>query len=277
MGGVAVTGDGIGVAVGIGGVAIGIGIDPFCWADPCWSSWNSCWGWWGSCWNDCWWGGWGWGWGSSCWSWCSWPWHCSWSGWGCWDSCWWPRWCWGWNWCWDPYWPSYAWGPAYVSTNWVVADAVAPAAPYRALTNAELGDTYLRAGDAQAAIAAYRMHLDQYPSDAVVIRSLGLALLTEGRADEAAESIDAAYRTDPTLASQPVNTGMFQSPDEFRINLELATAYANRARSAPAWLTVSVLLQGDGNAVQAEMMLDRAVAAGLAQEVSVPLRQVLRG
>lgn len=163
----------------------------------------------------------------------------------------------------------------YVSTNWVADDG--PARVVRPLTNAELGDVYLRNGDAQAAIAAYRMHLDEFPSDAFAVRSLGMALLAEGRAGEASEQIDAAYRSNPGLADQPVQPGIFPSGDEFRVNLELATAYANRVKDAPSWLTVAVLLQADGNAAQAEMMLDRAVAGGMAEEVSVPLRRALRG
>lgn len=261
---------GIGVSVGTPGLVVSAGVvDPFCWVDPCFNScfdpcfnsWNNC-GWF----NNCSW--WGWGWCGrpfrSCWSWCSWPWWSSWS------------WCgWGWGWGWGPSWYD-AWPvQTYVSTNWIVDDG--PARVVRPLNNAELGDIYLRNGDAQAAIAAYRMHLDEFPSDTFAMRSLGMALLAEGRAGEASEQIDAAYRSNPGLADQPARPDMFASPDEFRVNLDLAAAYANRVKDAPSWLTVAVLLQADGNTVQAEMMLDRAVAGGLGEEVSVPLRRVLRG
>ncbi len=259
----------VGVSVGFGGT----------WAGSCWNScWEPCSTWWNGCfsnrgWSSCWpsWCGW-----HSCWSWgwCGWGWNWWW-GWDCW-----PRYrywdtCWSY---WQRYWYGY-WGApvaTYVASDWVVADSI-PLQTYRAMNNAELGDLYLRSGDAKAAISAYQMHLEEHPSDSLARRALGLALLSDGRAAEAAESIAAAYATDPGLADRPFTTGAFASAEEFRTNLELASAYANRVKDAPAWLMVAALLQADGNAVQAEMMLDRAVNAGLVQEISVPLRRALRG
>lgn len=158
------------------------------------------------------------------------------------------------------------------STSWRVADEP----PARALTNAELGDLYLRTGDAAAAIAAYRLHLDAYPSDAMVRRSLGVALLSAGRADEAVEEIASAYAGGPWLADEPIRPEAFaQGTDDLALNIELASAYANRVKSAPAWLTAAVLLQGGGRGDMALLMLDRADEAGLDAEVSGRLRAAL--
>lgn len=163
----------------------------------------------------------------------------------------------------------------YVSWRWSVQEPVI-AAPARVLTGAELGDIYLRTGDTQAAIAAYTGHLESFPSDAPVRRSLGLALLSGGRVDEAAESILQAYASAPWLADEPVNPDAFaRGAEDLALNIELASAYANRVGSAPAWLLVAVLVQANGRLDLGLLMLDRADEAGLDPAVSVPLRRAL--
>lgn len=146
---------------------------------------------------------------------------------------------------------------------------------YRTLTDVETGDMYLRIGEADAAITAYQAHLEKLPNDPPVMRSLGLALLAAGRAGEAVEWIDAAYATDPALAGHPVGAGVFGADDEFRSNLELAGAYANRVKTAPAWLTLAVLFQAGGRTQDAGIMIGRAAASGLDAAVADRFRLAL--
>lgn len=151
-----------------------------------------------------------------------------------------------------------------------------PAPTFRTLSDLEMGDMYLRTGDADAAITAYQAHLEKVPNDPPVMRSLGLALLSAGRAGEAVEWIDAAYRHDPGLADAPVRRGAFGADDEYRSNLELAGAYANRVKTAPAWLTLAVLMQAGGRYEDASTMIGRAAASGLDPAVADRFRLALR-
>jgi tetratricopeptide (TPR) repeat protein len=138
-----------------------------------------------------------------------------------------------------------------------------------------MGDLYLRTGDANAAITAYQAHLEKSPNDPPVMRSLGLALLAAGRASEAVEWVDAAYATDPGLAGHPVGSGAFGADDEYRSTLEFAGAYANRVKTAPAWLTLAVLMQAGGRTLDASIMIGRAAASGLDAVVADRFRLAL--
>lgn len=164
----------------------------------------------------------------------------------------------------------------YVSWRWSGYEPPVDLTSTRVLSGAELGDIYLRTGDAQAAIAAYQEHLASFPSDAPVRRSLGLALLCAGRAEEAAESVLQAYTVAPWLADEPISPGAFaQGAEDLVLNIELASAYANRVKSAPGWLLVGVLMQANGQGDLGVLMLDRADGAGLDPGVSSPLRAAM--
>lgn len=139
----------------------------------------------------------------------------------------------------------------------------------------ELGDTYLKLGDAENATRVYRDHLARFPGDARAGRSLGLALLLDRRPDEAFREIERAYRIDPGLASRPVRSEQFGDAYAFRRVLDDAARAADKSDTPGAWLTVAVLMQADGRADAARSAIGRARAAGLDNAVVDAMRGVI--
>ena len=144
----------------------------------------------------------------------------------------------------------------------------APTEPVDAVTDRELADLYLRAGDTREAIAMYRRHLERYPSDAEAMRSLGIALLADNDVKEGVAVIGMAYRTDPRLAADPIPRDLFESATELRRAVSKVSVYANRVETGSAWLALAALMQAEGRTGQARTMVERARAAGLEAEVT---------
>jgi tetratricopeptide (TPR) repeat protein len=149
--------------------------------------------------------------------------------------------------------------------------------PVTPSTARELGDTYLRAGDARAAVKEYKTYLKQYPGDEDTTRALGLALLELGQTTEGVAVIATAYKAEPLLAGSPVPPDVYRDGDEgMRRNLQKVSIYANRVKSPEAWLTIVVLMQAQGRNDLARSMLDRALGAGLDRGVFDRMSEALR-
>ena len=142
----------------------------------------------------------------------------------------------------------------------------------------ELGDVYLRAGDTAAAIKAYRAYLVLNRFDAIAMRSLGLALIDQGDISEGVAMVSMAYRTDPLIGGEPVPIDVFEGgASGMRRNLERVSVFANRVRSASAWLTLAAMMQSEGRTDVALTMVQRASAAGLDKNIAGPLTAALGG
>lgn len=147
----------------------------------------------------------------------------------------------------------------------------------RVTTDRHLGDAYLRLGAPEEAVRVYRRHLERHPGDAEARRSLGLALLGLGRAEEGAGEVEMAYRIEPMLADRPVSREAFSDDETFRGVLDEALRYATESGTAGAWLAAAVMLQGRGNVAAARSAMAHAAAAGLDRRVVRAMEGVLGG
>ncbi|MDX2132234.1 MAG: tetratricopeptide repeat protein [Planctomycetota bacterium] len=131
-------------------------------------------------------------------------------------------------------------------------------------TLAEHGVRALLDGRPRESIAALRRHLDDAPDDARAMRVLAIALLADRNAADAVPVMRLAYRTDPLLAREPlIPQALGFRDNEFRQMLTRAVAHAHEVNSSSAWLTVTVLMQGEERDDVARTMLARAKKAGL--------------
>ncbi len=150
------------------------------------------------------------------------------------------------------------------------------AAPMRELTPLEQADAALRDGEVQAAIRQYREYLDKTPDDAPAMRSLALALLAGRQPSQAAAVMALAYQKDPSLARRPIDPGQVKNDlSGMRTLVQSAVRYANKVDSGSAWLTVAVLIQGEGRVAVAKKMVLRAKAHGLDAKVADELEREL--
>ncbi len=166
----------------------------------------------------------------------------------------------------------------------VAAPAPAPsAAPPAAAaeppppTPLELARLNLRFGMPERAVTGLREHLLSNPDDGQALRLLGLALLDQKRIDDGVAAIRQAYRTEPTLAYEPIHApSIGLHPDELRRLVLRTVTYANRVDTGSAWLTVAVLMQAEGRKPVARTMLDRVRARGMETDVLAALDEALQ-
>lgn len=165
-------------------------------------------------------------------------------------------------------------GPAWLEQSGSVyaanpTNAMPPAAdePSRPLTALEHAEQMLKAGESKAAVAAYQAYLKTQPLDSAATRALGLSLIENGQVGDGVSVIGMAYRSDSTLAATPVDDEVFGSSSRLRTNVGRVSRYANREKSASAWLALAVLMQAEGRVDRARAMIARAKDAGL--EVNV--------
>jgi hypothetical protein len=185
------------------------------------------------------------------------------------------------------YYPSYYDATAYSSyagyTPAYAPPAYQPPPSYQATpqpvtpsTERELGDTYLRAGDAKAAIKSYRAHLYANPTDAGAMRALALALIETSEFRDGAAMMSMAYTMDAALARSPVPLDAYAGgAAEMRENLTRVSLYANRVKTPSAWLSLAVLMQAEGRNALARTAIDKAQAAGLDRAVADHFRGAL--
>ena len=192
-----------------------------------------------------------------------------------------------------PFWGGWSYYPevydsaAYSSySGYAPAMSPAPAAPaptYQATpqpvtpsNDRELGDTYMQAGDTQAATKAYRQHLAAHPKDALAMRGLATALIEQSEFRDGAAMMSLAYNTDPSLSTAPLGPGVYSGgAAELRDNVTRVSLYANRVKTPSAWLTLAVLMQAEGRTAVARSAIDKAEAAGLDRAVADRFRSSL--
>ncbi len=144
-------------------------------------------------------------------------------------------------------------------------------------TPLELARLNLRFGMPERAVTGLREHLLSSPDDGQALRLLGLALLAQKRIDDGVAAIRQAYRTEPTLAYEPIHApSIGLHPDELRRLVLRTVTYANRVDTGSAWLTVAVLMQSEGRKPVARTMLDRVRARGMETDVLAALDEALQ-
>ncbi len=151
-----------------------------------------------------------------------------------------------------------------------------PQEPAPELTSLQRAQLFMQADALDAAIEAYRDHLENDPEDVESMRALGLAMLEDNRFEDGVAMIALAYRTDPLLARVPLNLASLGIDGRRYDNLHSRVLnFAARTDSASAHLARSVLLQAEGEVRGAIRVLQRAEKAGLAAEILDALRREL--
>jgi hypothetical protein len=154
--------------------------------------------------------------------------------------------------------------------------APATAAELAGTTQRELGDTYMKLGDAASATRVYGEHVQHHPGDVQAVRNLGFALIESGEVQQGTEQVERAYRIDPALAANSFDRQLLRDPVEFQASLDRVTTFAAQSQGRPeagaAWLTVSVLMQADGRIEPARSALEKAKEAGLNDKVVESMR-----
>ncbi len=121
----------------------------------------------------------------------------------------------------------------------------------------------LRAHDYATAAARYRARDEQ--------RNQALALVGANEIARAVEVFVEAYKGDADLVRQPMNAlGMVGTRGEMRRIVTRAVRYAHQVKTAEAWFTVAVLMQGEGRDETARQMLQRAREAEAEGRGAIP-------
>jgi hypothetical protein len=142
--------------------------------------------------------------------------------------------------------------------------------PTPPLTSRELGDLALKIGEPEAAIDAYRKHLDAHPDDPEVMRRLGMAMIDARNVREGVAMVALAYRTDPRLCERPVPADLLgEARADLRTAVNRVSIYANNTDLASAWLTMAVLVQSEGRTDVARRMAERARTSGLDEALAL--------
>lgn len=148
------------------------------------------------------------------------------------------------------------------------------------LTDLDRARLALSVGEHAESIARYRAYLAEQQEagseDFAVAAELAVALLAEGRRDDAVAMFRLAYASDPGLAAVPVSLRVGLSDSRWRELVLSAVRHANRRGSPASWLAVGVLMQAEGRADVALRMIDRARGLGLDDQIATPLAAVLR-
>jgi len=132
-------------------------------------------------------------------------------------------------------------------------------------------------GNRADAITAMREHLKADPTDADALRTLSIIMLDDKRFDDSFALMRQAYRTDVALADQPIDTRKLNlSTSKLRELVAAASVPANKTKSASAWLTIAVLMQGQKRDDLAHTMLKRAGDQGLEMRILDSFRANLK-
>jgi hypothetical protein len=151
-----------------------------------------------------------------------------------------------------------------------------PAVQPTPLTDVDIAKYELRNAQAESAVKNLRNYLKTRVDDAQAMRMLAVALLETKHFDDAAAMFRQVYRTDPGLASEPIDAldlGIDES--DLRRMVNSSVTYAHRVNSASSWLTVAALMQAEGRKAQAKDMLGRAEKLGLEAIIAAPMKSAL--
>jgi hypothetical protein len=144
------------------------------------------------------------------------------------------------------------------------------------LSAVEVARLEMSIGNPENAVDAFRAHLNEYPSDWIAVRELGIAKLQVGDRGDGIALISYAYMMEPSLSSYAVPVELFGNSDDYLRDILIDTVgWGHRNPSASAWLSVAVLMQAEGRDQPALRMIERAAEYGLDSSVESEMRAVL--
>lgn len=144
------------------------------------------------------------------------------------------------------------------------------------LSAVEVARLEMSIGNPGVAIEAYRAHLSTYPEDWYALRELGIALIRDGQRGDGIAMIGYAHSQDPLLAYDGIPVELFEGDSRvMRDALVSVVGWAHRNPSSSAWLSVALIMQGEGRNAPALRMIDRAQDQGLGFEVADQMRSAL--
>lgn len=144
-----------------------------------------------------------------------------------------------------------------------------PASKYRA---AEL----LRDGRLNLSADLYKLYLQGSPNDQEARRSLGYALLLDGKLDDAITEIATAYQNDPRLSRTRIPlSSLYDGGSSLGTRYAELVNVANRSQTASAYLAAAVVAQSIGNTQNALANLDAARQKGLDQRIGTEMALTL--
>jgi tetratricopeptide (TPR) repeat protein len=128
-----------------------------------------------------------------------------------------------------------------------------------------------------SAIEAYQIHLDSYPEDWYTMREYALALMLDQRYELGLAKLIESYLGDEALVRIPVRADLLcagtKAIKELTVKL---VRHAKANDSGEAWFAVAALLQARGEDRHALKNLERAIDAGLNEQVAVMMDKALR-
>lgn len=151
----------------------------------------------------------------------------------------------------------------------VYAQSVPPAGEVRVSPEAskyqdrELGDTYLRLGDADNAARVYRRYLSGNASDGTAYRNFGIALLARGESQEGFKAFASGYRIEPQLFTRAFRVSDLGTPQSLDRTMDAAVRGATSVNTAEGWFTLAMLNTLAGQREQALNASQKAKEAGL--------------
>lgn len=183
----------------------------------------------------------------------------------------------GWYTGWREYRRPYAIDGALVQGYTPPAPAPLPPAPAEAPeTPEQQAQRAMRDGRMTEAVDLWRRVLRDAPANAEAMRSMAIALASQGDLTQGVAMMSMAYRTDPTLAERRVDRGViFGDEGDLRREVRRLAVYANKTEAASAWLTLAVLMQAQGRDDNASRMIVKAREAGLDHEVATAMSSAL--
>lgn len=158
----------------------------------------------------------------------------------------------------------------------LLAPSVQSQTPARELTPLEQAEIALRGGRGEIAEKYILDYLKDEPNDWSVRRMLALAKLEERKMEQAVAVLADAYIHQPQLARDEIAPEAMSGGEmAHRNRFSAAMDYANRTKTASAYLLAVVLAQSEGRYDVALKLLARAEAAGLDGKVAEELKFTL--
>ncbi|MGQ0628519.1 MAG: hypothetical protein ACT4PL_10525 [Phycisphaerales bacterium] len=153
-----------------------------------------------------------------------------------------------------------------------------PLPPAPPATAAERAALLLQSGLASEAIEAFKEHLGVHENDVKAIRAYALALLANRQIPQGVAMMALAYDRDAeALAADGLRADALAGGESALRTLVTSTVtHANDVRTGSAWLTVAVLMQGEGRLDAARRQLVKARECGLHRDIADAVEKGLK-
>lgn len=127
----------------------------------------------------------------------------------------------------------------------------------------DLGDAYMQMGDFDNASRVYQRYLSAWDGDGEVTRSLGVAMIGDGEAQDGFRTFVRGYQLESGLFHRELTAEDLGGATAAQKVLDAAVRGATASNTADAWFTVTILQATAGNREIAVQTLQKARDAGL--------------